>query len=279
VSDLEQPRAHDHTALDRAERRFWRDIWSSAAAGQRRERGVKLQTFGPVQASVIRDLPGARMLNLVLGAGERGAIANGHLARAVSWVEEIGIDYYVPVTPGSAEAGAAERWLDEHGFEPGYSWMKFVRDVSPPDLAAPAGVEVAELGPGESETFGGIVAAGFGMPDWAQSLFSGLPAREGWRCYVAVVDGAPVASAAMLIDDGIAEFGMAATLESARGRGCQTALLRQRINDAAESGCQTLFVETGERVPDRPSGSYRNILRAGFEEAYLRPNWQRSAGS
>jgi hypothetical protein len=34
-------------------------------------------------------------------------------------------------------------------------------------------------------------------------------------------------------------------------------------------------VETGERVPDRPSASYRNILKAGFEEAYLRPNWQR----
>ncbi len=77
----------------------------------------------------------------------------------------------------------------------------------------------------------------------------------------------------MVIDGGVAELGMAATLEPARGRGCQTALLRRRIVDAAEAGCHTLFVETGERVPDRPSTSYRNILRAGFEEAYLRPNW------
>ena len=77
----------------------------------------------------------------------------------------------------------------------------------------------------------------------------------------------------MLIDDGIAEFGIAATLEPARGRGCQLALLHRRILDAAEAGCHTLFVETGERVPGRPSPSYRNILRAGFVEAYLRPNW------
>ena len=81
----------------------------------------------------------------------------------------------------------------------------------------------------------------------------------------------------MQIDAGIAELGIGATLEPARGRGCQLALLRRRILDAAEAGCHTLFVETGERVPDRPSASYRNILRAGFEEAYLRPNWTRSA--
>jgi GNAT superfamily N-acetyltransferase len=79
----------------------------------------------------------------------------------------------------------------------------------------------------------------------------------------------------MLIEDGIAELGIGATLEEARGRGCQTALLHRRISDAAAAGCHTLLVETGERVPDRPAASYRNILKAGFEEAYLRPNWQR----
>ena len=73
-------------------------------------------------------------------------------------------------------------------------------------------------------------------------------------------------------------FGIGATLESARRRGCQLALLHRRIVDAAEAGCTTLFVETGERVEDRPAGSYRNILRAGFEEAYRCPNWQPSNG-
>ena len=31
--------------------------------------------------------------------------------------------------------------------------------------------------------------------------------------------------------------------------------------------------ETGERLPDKPSNSYRNILRAGFTEAYVRQNY------
>ena len=158
--------------------------------------------------------------------------------------------------------------------------MKFIRDDAPPQLPEPAGPEIVELEPGEGEDFGAIVAAGFELPAWAGPLYADLPGRAGWRCYAALLDGRPAACAAMLADevDGVAEFGLAATLEQARGRGCQLALLRRRIVDAAAAGCQTLFVETGERIPDRPAGSYRNILRAGFEEAYLRPNWRRAGG-
>ena len=57
-----------------------------------------------------------------------------------------------------------------------------------------------------------------------------------------------------------------------RGKGAQTALLAARIERARTLGLAALTTETGERLPDRPSGSYRNILRAGFVEAYLRPN-------
>jgi hypothetical protein len=42
---------------------------------------------------------------------------------------------------------------------------------------------------------------------------------------------------------------------------------------AAARGARTAVTETGERMPDKPSASYRNILRAGFQERYLRQNW------
>ena len=42
---------------------------------------------------------------------------------------------------------------------------------------------------------------------------------------------------------------------------------------AADMGCKNLYTMTGEAVPDDPQHSYSNILRAGFEEAYLRENW------
>lgn len=268
--------SYDPLALDRAERHFWRGIWDSIPVGVEAEKGIELRRFGPVQAAIVGELAEVPMLNLVLGAPEAGAIEDGHLAAAVEWALSLGVAPYVPVTPDLPGSAAAEEWLRENGFAPGYGWMKFVRDAHPPRFKAPAGVEVVELSGGDEEPFGMIAATGFGLPAWASTFFAQLPGRQGWRCYVARVDGTSQACAAMYVDGRIAEFGVAATLEPARGRGCQTALLHRRIADAAEAGCRTLFVETGERVPDRPSASYRNILRAGFVEAYVRPNWQRT---
>jgi GNAT superfamily N-acetyltransferase len=237
-----------------------------------------MRQFGPVQATAVTALPRVGMMNLVLGATEPDAVAGGHLAAATEWMSGQGIDQYVPVTPGLPEAEPATAWLADHGFDEGYAWMKFVRDAHPPRFAAPKDVEVVEVTDPEREPFGMIAATGFGLPAWASGFFAALPAHPDWRCYVARVDEATQACAAMLIQGEVAEFGIAATLEPARGRGCQSALLRRRIVDAGEAGCHTLFVETGERVPGRPSASYRNILRAGFKEAHLRPNWQRPSG-
>ncbi|MGE5335918.1 MAG: GNAT family N-acetyltransferase [Nitrososphaerota archaeon] len=271
----ERGTSYDPAALDRGEQLFWRDIWRSVPEPVAAEHGVELRSFGPIQATIVRDLGAVSMLNLVLGATEGD---EEELAAALAWAEGQGAHPYVPVSPGLGGSARAEAWLREHGYERGYAWMKFVRDAHPPRFHAPEGVEVVELAAPDEAPFGAIAAAGFALPAWAADFFAHLPGSDGWRCYVAKVDGEAQGCGAMLIEDGVAELGIGATLEPARGRGCQTALLHRRILDAVEAGCHTLFVETGERVPDRPSASYRNILKAGFEEAYLRPNWRRAEG-
>lgn len=267
--------AYDTSALDVCERHFWNDVWDSVPAELAREKGVERRDFGPVRASIARELPRVGMMNLVLGATEPGAIEDGHLEAAIEWAASRGVNYYVPVTPGLPESEAAEAWLESNGLAQGYAWMKFVRGAHPPRFKAPE-VEVVELTDPEQAPFGMVVATGFELPAWASAFFADLPGRRGWRCYGVRIDGEVQACAAMHVDGGLAEFGPAATLEPARGRGCQLALLHRRIVDAIEAGCGTFWVETGERLPDKPSTSYRNILRAGFEEAYLRPNWRRA---
>ena len=263
---------YDPVALDRVDRSFWRGIWESVPAEIATEHGIEVRDFGPIQVTAVRALGQVGMLNLVLGAAETPELSE--LEAAVAWAEERSTPY-VSVTPGLPGSPAAEQWLRDRGFEPTYAWMKFVRDSHPPRFPAPEEVEVVEVSAPDQEPFGAIAALGFGMPAWGAELFAHLPGRDGWRCYVARVDGEACGCGAMVIEEGVAELGVGATLEDARGRGCQTALLRRRVEDAAAAGCHTLFVETGERVPDRPSASYRNILKAGFEEAYLRPNWKR----
>lgn len=263
----------DSDLLNRAERRFWRDIWETMPADIAGERGVEARDFGPVQATVVGDLPTAQMLNLVLGAEEPSAVSGGYLGAALDWMEGKRVSFYVPLSD-AAESEGARDLLESRQYERGYAWMKFVRDAHPPRFSPPAGVEVIEV-EDEAEPFGMIAATGFGLPPWASSFFADLHLNPNWHCYLARVEDEPAACAAMFLQNGLAELGIAATLEPARGRGCQTALLHRRITDATAAGCHTLSAKTGERTPGRPSTSYGNLLRAGFEEAYLRPNWQR----
>jgi hypothetical protein len=275
VSDRAASPDHDSDALDAVERRFWRGIVESPPAAERGAQGIECKRFGPVQVTAIAALPHSPWINLVLGATRPGAVDEGHLEAALAWVGSQGVAHYVPTSPGQAGTAAAERCLADNGYRRGYGWMKFVHDGSQASHPQPDGPEIFELGRGEGEAFGRIAATGFGLPDWASALFEFLAGREGWRLYLGAIEGVPVACGATLIAGGIAELGIGATLEQARGRGCQLALLRRRVRDAADAGCRTLFVETGERAEGKPSTSYRNILRAGFREAYVRPNWER----
>ena len=267
--------AHDPAALDEMEQRFWREIWGVAVPDAVEEQGIALARFGPIQAMVVAELPDTPVLNLVLGAAEPGAVENGHLADATRWVESHGVDHCVPVTPDLAGTGATEDWLNRNGYERSHGKMRFLRDASPPAFPEPPGTGVDEILAGEGEIFSGLVAEGLELPLWGATFFHDLPGREGWRCYIAVdEDEYIVACATMLIHLGIATLGVAATRESARGKGCHLALLRRRILDAAAAGCHTLFADSHERNADRPSAGNRNLLRAGFEGAYLRPGWQ-----
>jgi hypothetical protein len=75
------------------------------------------------------------------------------------------------------------------------------------------------------------------------------------------------------VHEGVAWFDWAATRPEFRRRGCQGALLRQRVRDALDASCDWMVTETGEAVEGDPQHSYRNILRAGFELLDVRENW------
>jgi hypothetical protein len=264
----------DPATLERTEARFWREIWDSVPRAVAVAKGVRRAQFGPVQATVTAAASEQRFLNLILGAGEADAAAEGFVDEAVDWVREQGVRGFALLDPNLPGASAAERALAGAGYERRHDWMRFVRDAHPPRFKVAGDVEVVEVeGSAEDAPFGTIAALGFGLPAWVASLFAPLPARPDWRCYLARIDGEPQACAAMLIDGEVAELGIAATLEGGRRRGCQLALLARRIDDAAAAGVRTIFVETGARVPGRPSTSYGNILRAGFEEAYPLPGY------
>ena len=160
--------------------------------------------------------------------------------------------------------------LETKGYTPSYAWMKFERPPDPPPaFETTLRIEDAT----DPAVFGATLSEGFGAPPgtWPRMRILGRP---GWHFFLAWDADEPAAAASLFVLDGVAWFAGAATRPAFRGRGAQSALLATRIERARAVGARRLTVETGEQVDGKPDQSYRNILRAGFREAYLRPNWR-----
>ncbi len=263
--------------LEEASQRRRHDMWRTAAPDAIAECGIEEHCRGPVQATVFASLPESPLLNQVLGAAEPGAVEEGHLAAALEWAEGYGANCRVPVARGRAGTAAAEGWLNRRGYEQGRGLVKYVRDASWPEMPGVPGVKVWEIDDDEAagETMFFSAAPALGLPSPAGTLLFSLPAQENWRTYTAEVDGEIVSFGSMLIHEGVAMIDLDATFEDYRRRGCNQALLRERLLAAVEAGCDTIVAELPEGEDEGVAAAVRNLLRAGFVPAYRSMSWQR----
>jgi hypothetical protein len=271
----------DAALLERVAQEFRRDMWESVVEEAVTESGIEVKRFGPVQASAFGELPEIAVLNQIQGAGEPDAVSGGHLAEAIEWMRSREVDYRIFIAEGRPESAEAEAWLGVRGYERGEGWVTFVRDASPPEPRFDPRIKIWPLGENEidGEGLSAIVSQGMDLPLTAETLFFSLPQRARWRCYTASLlpEEGIAATASMMIHEGVAQIGPGSTLAYARGHGCNTALLQRRLVDAIAAGCHTIFAEVWDCQPERFSAVGRNLVRAGFEQAYAVRNWQRPA--
>jgi GNAT superfamily N-acetyltransferase len=207
------------------------------------------------------------MLNRVVALGLEREPTDAELDEIVAFFGDAGVRYHVSLAPGCAPG--LEPRLRERGFADGYTWMKFSRGLEPPP-ARDTSLEVEATDDGFA--FSRVVAAAYGLSQEMAASWAALAGRPEWHLFLARAGGDAVGAAALYIHDGVGWLGAAGTLPEHRGQGAQGALIATRIALARQLGADVVVTETGERVEGRPSSSYRNILRAGFAEAYLRPN-------
>jgi GNAT superfamily N-acetyltransferase len=213
--------------------------------------------------------PSTPMLNRIVGLGLEAPATEEQLDAAIGLMG--GLLHYVSVSPRALPAEIPS-WLRARGYAPGWGWMQFRRDVDDPPETRTT-LTVVELPPEQSPAFGRIVREAYGLPEGMEPVIASTPEREGWTCWLALAESEPAGAAALFVDGDAGYLGFAGTAPEHRGKGSQGALLRARIGRARELGCDAVYTETGELLPDRPGTSYRNIMRVGFEELYVVPNW------
>jgi hypothetical protein len=261
----------DFAALENVEYSAAVDFYGAVPADIRAAYAVDVQQVGMATCLMSRGVEPAAIFRRAVGLGVGRAAAEPELDVVLARMNALGQRYVVLVAPQSRPPGLAS-WLERRGFAPGYAWMKFSRPCDGVPRAS-SDLEIRVVGSELSVEFGRVVAEGFGMPAALAPWIGRLAGRANWVCVMAFDGSTPFAAGAVYVDGEYAWLGFGATLASHRRRGAQNALLARRLGEAAARGARVAVTETGERQPDKPSVSYRNILRAGFKEMYLRQNY------
>jgi ribosomal protein S18 acetylase RimI-like enzyme len=176
---------------------------------------------------------------------------------------------------GSPEAGTL---LTRRGY-----MLQGFENVLAISLPAPhreiAGAAVALAAETETAQWIDVLASSFAAPDTydgpiveehvdrgaIDALLEQTSEIDGFMAYLARRNGEVAGAGGMRIANGIAQLCGAGTLPAHRRRGVQTALLQQRLADAARAGCDIAVVTT-----QPGSVSQQNVQRQGFELLYAR---------
>lgn len=254
--------------IEQSERAAMADVFRAANPRLAEREGIAILEFDGVLALSVGTLSGNRMFNHAVGVG-----SEEQLDVVDQFYRSRGCEYVVSPAAGTSLDSPLER----RGFSRDYAWMKFSREAAA--VSAPSELRVARIGREHAAAFGHVTTTAFGAPAWMADWVAALPVRNGWACYLSFAGDEPVGAGAVYFDGRAAWLGFGATLPEHRGRGSQSAIFAERITEAWERGCSLVVTETGEQIDGLPSNSYRNILRAGFREAYIRPNWASDAQS
>jgi hypothetical protein len=167
--------------------------------------------------------------------------------------------------------------LRERGYAPIECTSVLFRPIGP-ELALGgepnARIRVRRMDVSESDTWAAVAAEGWssepGAPvEFVREMGRVSASAEGTSCFLAELDGRPIAAGAFCLGDGVALLAGASTILSARRQGAQRALLEARLRVAAEQGCELAMMGAAPG-----SESQRNAERQGFRIAYTRVKWQ-----
>jgi GNAT superfamily N-acetyltransferase len=258
-------------AAEAVERADWRDAYRSVTPELAQAFGVRIQRIGDADVLLMTGVD-MLMFNRVSGLGVETPATEEALDQAIAVFHNAQVPrFFLDVSPAARPIHLND-WIAERGLSLFNNWVKLTRDVNPipPSFTT---TRIVEVGPERAQDFGRIVQVVFGLPERMAEWAAGLVGRPGRRQFMALEHDKPVGVGALYCDGDWAEFGYAAVLPEARGKGIQAALIAARIKAARESGCRWISMETAEETLEKPSYSLRNARKMGFEVLYLRPNF------
>lgn len=249
----------------------WKDFYRSASPEIVARCGIKTFPVGGVTGTIASKID-ILAFNRVVGLGIKEPIDERIIDIILNKIEVSGVKrFFIQIHP-EVYSDQLRRLLVSHDFYHYNNWVRLIRDNSPATNMK-TNLTIKKISKIEGKSFAGIVVKAFNWPYELMDWIASTAGRKNWHHFIAFEKDIPVGTAAFYLSGEFAWFDFAATHPDFRGKGAQSALLAERIEVCRELGIKTIIVETAEQTPDKEVPSYRNVLKAGFKEAYKRPNY------
>jgi GNAT superfamily N-acetyltransferase len=209
--------------------------------------------------------------NQIVGMGFEGEVTSQDLDRVENFFRGRGVASTVVVSPLAHES--LRTLLGDRGYRIAEFNSVLIRRInshtnSGEPFTLPPGVAIERVTPETAKPWMSAIAKGFAQDiSVAEEVFGGFAALPDALAFLARIEGKVVGGCGgrIIPQARIAAFFGTATLPEFRRLGVQSALIAQRLHEAALTGCEYAVVSTHPG-----SGSQRNMERRGFRLAYTK---------
>ncbi len=255
--------------LERSEAIYWGKLYEGCPG----LKTAKMQIRGATALA----LPEIDLLamNRVIGWGGTGKETAEDIMRMVAFYSQHECRrFFVQLSPLAPRINRLRQLLQEHGFMYYNSWSKLWKPTASYNPSVSSFLKCKPIGLDQGATYGKIILESFNWSD--QRLIPFLASaigKPGYQHYLIYLEEKPIAAGAFHWYDQYGSMAFAATLPEYRGLGAQSLLIHARIKAAQRLGIHYLFSETAVHRPEKPSQSFQNLQKFGFDLAYERENW------
>jgi len=252
------------------EANMFRTLWDTLPSALLAEYGASYQEVGGATATFFEQFP-ITAFNRVIGLGLHQPATEAMIDEVIELYSRKNTPFSISLSP-TAQPAQLSNWLLARGFEHTSNWAKVIRGMAPPPpIKTDLRIELVDEN--TASQYAAVTQSGFGLPEWMTPLFEATAKAPNIYSYIAYADDVPAGVGSLSVSGEKGALFNGATLPEYRRRGAQGAIMARRIQDGIELGCRWFTTETGEDTPENPNPSYRNMIRTGFQLAYLRPNY------
>ena len=190
-------------------------------------------------------------------------VSRGDLKKVLDTLKGAQVERFFFWVSPNPQQEAIVAWLSDSGLKP-FQGTEYPTLIRPVEEVTPHETHLGVERVSRREVENCADAITHIYEPWGTSFFFDSVDQPGFEHFLAYENRIPVSAAILVAHGDFAYLGWAGTAEKHRGKGGQNALIRARLNRAAELGCQIACSETLTMLKT----SLGNLEHNGFDTIY-----------